>query len=218
VIWNFFLRLQTTGLSLISIFPKKFFKLFILFVCLQWLPLTPGIHRISPTTITLNPYIINPSDYLYESLITPGTPPRIPHEPIFHAISCFSISNNGYPVLQLCISGWVVVDSSSRITDERVGDRDSTGNWAVLEFIDHVGLATDVAEGGDGVIVIVVDGVTTFLGVAIFALNFCRTSNPIIMTSRQIISTGLITNILIMNVLIRGEHIPSVASCIHFIT
>lgn len=104
--------------------------------------ISPGINGGSEGAISFDSEVIDSSDNLEESVDSPVGSPGISAKPILGSV-LNTPSNDGDIVGNSESTGGIVEDST-RVVSELLGDSHSAGNWStVVDFVHHVLLSLD---------------------------------------------------------------------------
>lgn len=173
----------------------------------------PGVRRSGPWAGALNAEIVNSSNQSEISSFSPIAAPRVSNNPKFDSIF-LPPSHNWNIVIQLFSASLVVEDSSS-IVDQLLGDCNGAGNWSSLvDLVYHVALSADISELVNTVNLCPFLSPASFVWEAVFAFNFRSTSNTVVMPISLIGWTGLISNAVVVNPFVSCSGVTPWASLI----
>jgi len=178
--------------------------------------ISPSILWICPSTVALNPNIVNASNNLDETLIIPSRSPRVSDQPVFNSIEN-TIPCNWNSMNNILITSMILINTSSIVVLKICWNSNTTSKWPILQFSDHIFLTRDRSKWLHpiGIVTSLSPAFSTWL--TVHAKDFITTWDTIVVASSLVVCAGLICDVVVVHPCESTVLVSTMTSVIWFI-
>lgn len=175
--------------------------------------LGPGVGWGCPGAVVLDAEVVDASDQPECSVFSPVGAPGVPYDPVFDSIF-FSPASDADIVILLDPSG-VIDEDASGVVPESIGDCQRAGDGSSLvNLVDHRCFSLHGAEFIDSVDLGPLLRPASLPGEAVLALDLVTAAHSVIMTEGLVGRAGLISDVVVVDPLVRVFGIASAAAIV----